>query len=367
MLAGEQARSAQWEPPQPKRSSRTFANWLQRKWISVLEGSGRSKSKREVNFIPPSQVDQARRTSVATSQSVKEKKPVDEDLSSTTDTMTAEEFAKAVGMQILVTSDSEEDNESTMLSTTSTFGPQAGISESCSTIHGCVEAPSLIRRTSVNSSGSVRYPSIRRNYTPLDMTLFEAPIVQVPAPNSGTGTLPQALSSTVSSPSSLTSSTDSQSHISSMSPLSLSCSLPTRSPTFPPTNTLSQRGNRQARLADRRVSVCIPIALRYDQGSSRQPVEVTNKGRFTLTRERSDHFTARRPTHARTISCSSRFQVVREEPVSPLDVAETEDVTGSRDDSGAELPRRRVHTVPQHGKHASISGSLTSTDSAVAL
>ncbi|KAI9004183.1 hypothetical protein BC832DRAFT_592869 [Gaertneriomyces semiglobifer] len=362
MLAGEQARSVQWEPPQPKRSSRTFANWLQRKWISVLEGSGRSKSKREVNFIPPIQVDHARRESVATFQSVKEKKPVDEDLSSTTDTMTAEEFAKAVGMQILVTSDSEEDNESTMLSTTSTFGPQAVVPESCSTVHGCVEAPSLIRRTSVNSSGSVRYPSIRRNYTPLDMTLFEAPIVQAPAPNNATGTLPPTPSSTLSSPLSPTSSTESQSHITS--PLSLSCSLPTRSPTFPPTNNLSQRGNRQARLADRRVSVCIPIALRADQGSPRQPVEVTNKGRFTLTRERSDHFTARRPTHARTISCSSRFQVVREEPVSPLDVA---DAVGSSDDSAAELPSRRLHAVPQHGKHASISGSLTSTDSAVAL
>ncbi|KAJ3295583.1 hypothetical protein HK104_002529 [Borealophlyctis nickersoniae] len=342
-------------PPRRRKAKKVIAGWFTKK-VQLVFGDGKGADYRKDEPITPTP----------------------ENCSS--ELMTAEEFARAVGIQILVHHDEEEEEAEAAeevvdgavfpwrVSRRASFAP--------SSLSGNTEYPESLATSTISS---VSYSTTRsfkrgRKYSAsvLDMNVFVPPDdrLAVPAhehsnPSSSssssstpadpipigipsaasTTSLPSLTSSTSSPPIPSTMSTAPHAirrlstasrfsepslhsldrHLSRTTASTTTSSLPrsTSSPPPPPTSTV------------------LPTL-----GTSPKIVEVTSRGRFTLTREQSDHFTARTTTqhhhhhhHRRTGSGTSRFTVVRED--------------GSSSDGasvGGSLERKRTVVVVKGGQ-----------------
>lgn len=268
-------------PVRHDRNHNVVAVWFQKKWASVFRKKSKLRDINNNNKYHPS-VDFGI--------------PLNEHgRQDTAESMTAEEFAKAVGIQILVATDAddeEEHNRETLLqdAAISTLPP----SDPCPLIPlerrymeaNSVTLPLQLRTTSGTAT------LLRKNAPPpLDMSLFLPPITE-----KQTNPSPSRHTRSPSVPNLPSPSTSSH------------CRARSASVCVPALSAPSSQTILEARSA----SVSMPVST--STHPSPRVVQVTNKGRFTLTRERSAHFTAPRKTHTRAHSASSRFQIVREEP-----------------------------------------------------
>ncbi|KAI8824231.1 uncharacterized protein EV422DRAFT_564934 [Fimicolochytrium jonesii] len=215
------------------------------------------------------------------------------------ETMTAAEFARAVGITVLVESDSQDDDDFAPYTLESPFGAtpadtkpadassptQLGRSFSFPQPSALCSDARSHTITSLTTLSSRRYniPSV------LDTSMFGPPTSPLPS------TPKHALLSAANQ----------KRH-------SRSPSLPA-SPSLR-TLQLSSVAYEEPPISPRTRSKSIPsFPLPADSPTSSRVVQVTSKGRFTLTREQSDHFTARQnhtyPAHKRHNSTTSRFRL----------------------------------------------------------
>ncbi|KAI9102042.1 hypothetical protein DFS34DRAFT_444564 [Phlyctochytrium arcticum] len=338
----------------PTANKGTFGNWVQRKVTAVFRRSDRQATfPRVIRHIPPFIDEEPIPIDISGHPSDSAKsisRTPSETGSSMVDTMTAEQFAQAVGIEILVANDSEEDDNLTVTSSQSSPAIQdlalSHLPSSLALERNALTMPTagahdFILSISTTGSGKMRGPP------PLDMGMFLPPTgsANVPSPS----TPDQAIRPSIVR------------HVRANSMTLRPTARPyTRSSPSPIQDASSDLGCGSTYTFPRSISPSLPSDNSGTLGRPRamtttgpRLVQVTNRGRFTLTREESDHYTARR-----RLSVPAKYHSPPHTN-SPLNTKTSADAFMERSASMNALPanRRRI----QHSR--SVSADLSSLPS----
>ncbi|KAI8918540.1 hypothetical protein DFJ77DRAFT_455978 [Powellomyces hirtus] len=281
-----------------------IGSWIQTKWSSVFTKGGKR----------PHQEGCPTSSSTTSSPTSEPKTPLqygDEfqgdsfgipltGRTKTVDSMTASEFAEAVGIHVLAVNDTQDDLQC----------------QKPSRFKVCVPPSSQARpipSPSTASSTSSPSPTTGRMYMDFNAATCPIPLRSLgDRGNNARSFAPPALDMSMFLPP--------DSLAIPPSPVSARAGH-SRSPSVPITPTCEAQPDDLELLTFRHTrsqSVCIPTATVDDSSLytstsfGQRMVQVSNKGRFTLTREQSDHYTARQGGYVRRPSAGmSRFHVVR--------------------------------------------------------